>query len=223
MLGRGTHRGRSGRTRRLAAGNALQDQPEIRTGRSKRSGGQVVRQVSDRLTAACRCGTRSVVAGGHRNAASAPPAIADHGSGRRLGDGRSCCRIRLGGIARAVQPPEAPCVICSPVLLPLGVGPSWPPLGRAYAASARCARRHLRDRSDPALGFPDASPALLDALNVIALIVWARFALDDVAAVGCCRLRRPGSPGQHRSDLLMVLVPMLRVLRVFLVLRHNLA
>jgi voltage-gated potassium channel len=70
--------------------------------------------------------------------------------------------------------------------------------------------------------FPDAPPAFLDALNVIAWIVWACFAVDYIA-----RLRLSVEKGRfvrtHKLDLLMVLVPMLRLLRIFLVLRRSLA
>jgi voltage-gated potassium channel len=71
-------------------------------------------------------------------------------------------------------------------------------------------------------GFPDGPPAFLRVLNVIAWIVWACFAVDYVArlrlSVGKARFVRT-----HKLDLLMVLLPMLRLLRVFLVLRRSLA
>ena len=71
-------------------------------------------------------------------------------------------------------------------------------------------------------GFPDGPPAFLKVLNVIAWIVWACFAVDYVArlrlSVGKARFVRT-----HKLDLLMVLLPMLRLLRVFLVLRRSLA
>ena len=71
-------------------------------------------------------------------------------------------------------------------------------------------------------GFPDGPPAFLEALNVIAWIVWACFAVDYVArlrlSIGKARFVRT-----HKLDLLMVLLPMLRLLRVFLVLRRSLA
>jgi voltage-gated potassium channel len=70
--------------------------------------------------------------------------------------------------------------------------------------------------------FPDGPPAFLDALNVIARIVWACFAVDYVArlllSVQTVRFVRT-----HKLDLLMVLLPMLRLRRVFLVLRRSLA
>jgi voltage-gated potassium channel len=71
-------------------------------------------------------------------------------------------------------------------------------------------------------GFPDGPPAFLKALNVIAWIVWGCFAADYVArlllSVGKARFVRT-----HKLDLLMVLLPMLRLLRIFLVLRRSLA
>jgi voltage-gated potassium channel len=71
-------------------------------------------------------------------------------------------------------------------------------------------------------GFPDGPPAFLKTLNVIAWIVWACFAVDYVArlrlSIGKATFVRT-----HKLDLLMVLLPMLRLLRVFLVLRRSLA
>ena len=71
-------------------------------------------------------------------------------------------------------------------------------------------------------GFPDGPPAFLSALNVIAWIVWGCFAADYVGrlrlSVGKARFVRT-----HKLDLLMVLLPMLRLLRIFLVLRRSLA
>jgi voltage-gated potassium channel len=70
--------------------------------------------------------------------------------------------------------------------------------------------------------FPDGPPAFLKVLNVIAWIVWARFAVDYVArlrlSIGKARFVRT-----HKLDLLMVLLPMLRLLRIFLLLRRSLA
>lgn len=70
--------------------------------------------------------------------------------------------------------------------------------------------------------FPAGPPAFLRALNVIAWIVWASFAVDYIA-----RLLLSGNKGRfvrtHKLDLLMVLLPMLRLLRVFLLLRRSLA
>ena len=70
--------------------------------------------------------------------------------------------------------------------------------------------------------FPDAPPAFLQTLNVIVLFVWACFAVDYVA-----RLMLSAQKGRfvrtHKLDLLMVLLPMLRLLRVVLLLRRSLA
>jgi voltage-gated potassium channel len=67
--------------------------------------------------------------------------------------------------------------------------------------------------------FPDGPPAFVSTLNVIAWIVWACFAVDYVArlllSVGKARFVRT-----HKLDLLMVLLPMLRI---FLLLRRSLA
>ncbi len=69
--------------------------------------------------------------------------------------------------------------------------------------------------------FPDGPAAFLKVLNVIAWIVWACFAVDYVArlrlSIGKARFVRT-----HKLDLLMVLLPMLRLLRIFLLLRHSL-
>jgi len=71
-------------------------------------------------------------------------------------------------------------------------------------------------------GFPDGPPAFLKTLNVIAWIVWACFAVDYLGrlllSVGKAKFVRT-----HKLDLLMVLLPMLRLLRIFLLLRHSLA
>jgi len=70
--------------------------------------------------------------------------------------------------------------------------------------------------------FPDAPAAIAQTLNVIVWIVWACFAVDYVGrlllSVGKARFVRT-----HKLDLLMVLVPMLRLLRIFLLLRRSLA
>lgn len=70
--------------------------------------------------------------------------------------------------------------------------------------------------------FPGASPQSQAALNLIAWAVWAGFAVDYVARL---LLSHPRSRFilSHKIDLLMVLLPMLRVLRVFLLLRRSLA
>ena len=70
--------------------------------------------------------------------------------------------------------------------------------------------------------FPDGSPAFLRTLDVVAWLVWACFAVDYGArlllSVGRMRFLRT-----HKLDLLMVLLPMLRLLRIFLLLRRSLA
>ena len=70
--------------------------------------------------------------------------------------------------------------------------------------------------------FPNGPPAFVSTLNVIAWIVWACFAVDYVArlrlSIGKARF-----VATHKLDLLMVLLPMLRLLRIFLVLRRSLA
>ena len=69
--------------------------------------------------------------------------------------------------------------------------------------------------------FPDGPAAFLHALDVIAWIVWACFAVDYRAAAA---VRRQGQfVRTHLLDLLMVVLPMLRLLRIFLLLRRSLA
>jgi voltage-gated potassium channel len=67
--------------------------------------------------------------------------------------------------------------------------------------------------------FTDGSPAFVQALNVT---VWASFAVDYVArlvlSVGKAMFVRT-----HKLGQLMVLLPMLRFLRLFLLLRRSLA
>jgi voltage-gated potassium channel len=70
--------------------------------------------------------------------------------------------------------------------------------------------------------FPDASPAVLDALTIIVGIVWACFAVDYVTRL-LLSVQKGRFVRTHKLDLLMVLLPMLRLLRVFLLLRHSLA
>ena len=70
--------------------------------------------------------------------------------------------------------------------------------------------------------FPDAPPAFRQTLDVVAWIVWACFAVDYVVrlllSVSKARFIRT-----HKLDLLMALLPMLRLLRIFLLLRRSLA
>jgi voltage-gated potassium channel len=70
--------------------------------------------------------------------------------------------------------------------------------------------------------FPNGSAAFQTALNVVAWIVWATFALDYVVRLWLS-VNRARFVRTHKVDLLMVLVPMLRLLRIFLLLRRSLA
>jgi voltage-gated potassium channel len=70
--------------------------------------------------------------------------------------------------------------------------------------------------------FPDAPTGVLRLLNLVSWIVWACFAIDYVARM-LLSTDRMAYVRTHKLDLLMVLLPMLRLLRVFLVLRKALA
>ncbi len=70
--------------------------------------------------------------------------------------------------------------------------------------------------------FPDAPAGVQRVLNLVSWIVWACFAIDYVARM-LLSTDRLGYIRTHKLDLLMVLLPMLRLLRVFLVLRRALA
>ena len=70
--------------------------------------------------------------------------------------------------------------------------------------------------------FPDASPPLLAALNIIVWLVWAGFAIDYTVRLSTSTPKL-AFIRSHKLDLLMVLIPMLRILRVFLLLRRSLA
>ena len=70
--------------------------------------------------------------------------------------------------------------------------------------------------------FPDASPAFLQTLNIIVLFVWACFAVDYVARL-MLSVQKGRFVRTHKLDQLMVLLPMLRLLRVVLLLRRSLA
>ena len=63
--------------------------------------------------------------------------------------------------------------------------------------------------------FPDGSPAFVQALNVI---VWASFA---VVARLVLSVAKAMFVRTHKLDQLMVLLPMLRFLRIFLLLRRS--
>lgn len=69
---------------------------------------------------------------------------------------------------------------------------------------------------------PDASTGLKQLSDLIAWLVWAGFAVDYVVRLTCSR-PKGAFIGTHKLDLLMVLLPMLRILRVFLLLRKSLA
>ncbi|MDQ5975601.1 MAG: voltage-gated potassium channel [Actinomycetota bacterium] len=71
-------------------------------------------------------------------------------------------------------------------------------------------------------GFPDAPPALIRILNLVTWVVWGAFAIDYVVRLACSS-PKGAFVRTHKLDLLMVLVPMLRLLRVALVLRKALA
>ncbi len=70
--------------------------------------------------------------------------------------------------------------------------------------------------------FPDAPTGWLQLFNLISWLVWATFAVDYCARM-LMSTDRIAYLGSHKLDLLMVLLPMLRLLRVFLVLRRSLA
>jgi voltage-gated potassium channel len=70
--------------------------------------------------------------------------------------------------------------------------------------------------------FPDRPPAFLQTLNVIAWLVWACFAVDYVTRL-LLSVKKVRFVRSHKLDLLMVLLPMLRLLRIFLLLRRSLA
>jgi voltage-gated potassium channel len=70
--------------------------------------------------------------------------------------------------------------------------------------------------------FPDASPAFLDVLNVIVWIVWACFAVDYATRL-LLSVEKGRFVRTHKLDLLMVLLPMLRLLRIFLLLSRSFA
>jgi voltage-gated potassium channel len=70
--------------------------------------------------------------------------------------------------------------------------------------------------------FPDGPAGFLRALDVIAWIVWAAFAVDYIARWSLAA-QKGRFVATHKLDLLMVLLPMLRLLRIFLLLRRALA
>jgi voltage-gated potassium channel len=70
--------------------------------------------------------------------------------------------------------------------------------------------------------FPDGSPAFVNALIVIAWIVWACFAADYAARL-LLSVEKGRFVRTHKLDVLMVLLPMLRLLRIVVLLRRSLA
>lgn len=71
-------------------------------------------------------------------------------------------------------------------------------------------------------GFPEGPASFLAALNGFVWLVWACFAVDYVVRL-VMSIDRARYVRQHKLDLLMVVLPMLRVIRIFLVLRRSLA
>ncbi|MDO8733167.1 MAG: ion channel [Actinomycetota bacterium] len=69
---------------------------------------------------------------------------------------------------------------------------------------------------------PDASSGITLAFDLIAWLVWAGFAVDYFVRLSCSK-PKSAFVATHKLDLLMVLLPMLRILRVFLLLRKSLA
>jgi hypothetical protein len=70
--------------------------------------------------------------------------------------------------------------------------------------------------------FPDGPPGFRQTLNGIVLVVWTCFAVDYVARL-LLSVQKGRFVRTHKLDLLMVLLPMLRLLRVVLLLRRSLA
>ena len=70
--------------------------------------------------------------------------------------------------------------------------------------------------------FPDAPTGVHRALDMVTWVVWADFVVDYFVRLASVS-PRGAFVRTHKLDLLMVLVPMLRLLRVFLVLRKALA
>ena len=69
---------------------------------------------------------------------------------------------------------------------------------------------------------PDATSGVIRLMELIAWLVWAGFAVDYFVRLSCSHPKR-AFVATHKLDLLMVLLPMLRILRVFLLLRKSLA
>lgn len=71
-------------------------------------------------------------------------------------------------------------------------------------------------------GFPDAPAGVQRVMILVSWLVWAGFAIDYFARLLLSR-PRGAFVRTHKLDLLMVLLPMLRVMRVFLLLRRSLS
>ena len=71
-------------------------------------------------------------------------------------------------------------------------------------------------------GFPEAPRSVIQVLDLVTWVVWGAFAIDYVVRLACSS-PKGAFVRTHKLDLLMVLVPMLRLLRVALVLRKALA
>ncbi len=69
--------------------------------------------------------------------------------------------------------------------------------------------------------FPDAPPKVKNGLDLVTWLVWGGFVVDYFVRLSCATPKGT-FVRTHKLDLLMVLVPMLRLLRVFLVLRKAL-
>ncbi len=67
---------------------------------------------------------------------------------------------------------------------------------------------------------PDSPPWWQPALNAISLLIWLAFAVDYVVRLSLSPERGP-FVRTHKLDLVMVLLPMLRMLRVVLLLRKS--
>ncbi|MDI1288895.1 MAG: hypothetical protein PSX37_02960, partial [bacterium] len=70
--------------------------------------------------------------------------------------------------------------------------------------------------------FPEASAGVRTALDAVSWVVWGAFVVDYFVRLACS-IPKVVFIRTHKLDLLMVLVPMLRLLRVFLVLRKALS
>jgi voltage-gated potassium channel len=70
--------------------------------------------------------------------------------------------------------------------------------------------------------FPEAPSGVRTLLDAISWVVWGAFVIDYFVRL-TCSIPKVVFVRTHKLDLLMVLVPMLRLLRVFLVLRKALS